>query len=85
MLISFRTFALDNLESKWQGTFYRENFNSTVTWVFSNQTYMLDFENDGSFEVTGRWEMDEDHLYLWDTRGPLGCRESQHGKYTIVI
>jgi hypothetical protein len=83
--ISSRTYAQDDLLGKWQGTLEGEYYNSTVTWVFSDQTYELDLENDGSIEVVGRWETEGNHLYLWDTGGPMGCPESQRGEYSFVI
>lgn len=84
-IISFRSFAQDTLEGKWLGTFEGEYINSTVSWIFSDHTYALDLENDGSVEVTGRWETKDDHLYLWDTGGPMGCPVSQRGEYTFQI
>lgn len=84
-IICTRSVAQDGLEGTWQGKFDSDYMTSEVSWNFSDQTYELDLENDGSIEVSGRWETKENHLYLWDTGGPMGCPEAQRGEYTFEI
>ena len=85
LIISFRLSAQNDLEGTWEGKFEGDYMTSQVRWTFTGQIYQLDLENDGSVEVTGRWETEGEHLFLWDTGGPMGCPETQRGEYTYQI
>lgn len=84
-LIPFQMSAQTELEGTWEGKFEGDYMKTDVIWKFSERTYALDMGSDGSIEVSGKLETEGDHLFLWDTGGPMGCPEAQRGDYTFIL
>jgi len=73
------------LEGIWQGNLESEFQSAQLSWKFSDEKYDLDMNIDGTIEVSGKWEIRDDRLYLWDLSGPMACPESQTGIYDFTI
>lgn len=47
-------------------------------------TYTVDFGNDGTAELKGKYEIKDTHFILWDVEGEGGCND-QKGTYKFTV
>jgi hypothetical protein len=81
----FVSYSQKRLAGIWKGNFENEFQSTELSWKFIDGRYEMDMNQDGSIEVSGNWEINDNQLYLWDITGPMACPESQKGIYIFDI
>lgn len=77
-------FAQKDLAGTWKAEFKGDGMSMPITWHLDNDgTYTLDMYSDGNIDIHGRYEIENDTLYLWDLNGNAACEKDKKGTYTI--
>jgi purine-nucleoside phosphorylase len=56
-----------------------------VLHISDERNYTVDFGNDGTTDVTGKYEVQGDQITVWDTSGEMACPAEAKGVYSFVV